>query len=165
MRCCKARISGRPGGTPSRTRAGDIGLYSNICSSLSTSTDSRQETMAKEGLRFSHERQRKAFPSKSTRLGLDGRSRRDLEHAVHADAELGLRFLSGSLAKDAVFLQLHFAELTICHTIIATKSKPVAIGATLGFKECPSRKNGSDSTHAFPPPPEEKNKRWSLFND
>jgi len=121
--------------------------------------------MTKEGLRFSHERQRKAFPPKSTRLGLDGRSRRDLEHAVHADAELGLRFLSGSLAKDAVFLQLHFAELTICHTIIATKSKPVAIGATLRFKKCPSRKNGSDSTHAFTTPPEEKNKRWLLFND
>jgi len=121
--------------------------------------------MTKEGLRFRHERQRKAFPPKSTRMGLDGRSRRDLEPAVHADAELGLRFLAGSLAKNDVFLQLHFAELTIYHPIIATKSKPVAIGATLGFKECPSRKNGSDSTHAFPPPPEEKNKRWSLFND
>jgi len=115
--------------------------------------------MAKEGLRFSHERQRKAFPPKSTRLGLDGRSRRDLEHAVHADAELGLRFLAGSLAKDAVFLQLHFADLTICHPIIATKSKPVIMSATLRFREWPSRKNGSDSTHAFPPPPEEKNKR------
>ena len=71
--------------------------------------------MTKEGLRFSHERQRKAFPPKSTRLGLDGRSRRDLEHAVHADAELGLRFLAGSLAKNDVFLQLHPADLTICH--------------------------------------------------
>jgi hypothetical protein len=120
--------------------------------------------MTKEGLRFSHERQRKAFPPKSTRLGLDGRSRRDLEHAVHADAELGLRFLAGSLAKDDVFLQLRPADLTICHPIIATKSKPVAIGATLRFKECPSRKNGSDSTHAFTSSPEEQ-KRWLLLND
>jgi hypothetical protein len=121
--------------------------------------------MTKEGLRFRHERQRKAFPPKSTRLGLDGRSRGDLEHAVHADAELGLRFLAGSLAKDDVFLQLRPADLTICHPIVGTKSKPVAIGATLRFKECPSRKNGSDSTHAFTPSPEEKNKRWSLLND
>ena len=112
--------------------------------------------MTKEGLRFSHERQRKAFPPKSTRLGLDGRSRGDLEPAVHAHAELGLRFLAKSLIKDAVFLQLRPADLTIYHPIIDTKSKPVAIGATLRFKECPSRKNGSDSTHTFPTPPEEK---------
>jgi hypothetical protein len=120
--------------------------------------------MAKEGLRFSHERQRKAFPPKSTRLGLDGRSRGDLEHAVHADAELGLCFLAKSLGEDNVFFQLHPTDLTICHPIIATKSKPVIMSATLRFREWPSRRNGSDPTHAFTSSPEEQ-KRWLLLND